>query len=292
MSSCDDNRELIQGNGWKQGAVFALDPDMVKDYIRTHTLDKFPLKGKYKAHLLVISQDCDVLNTGIDEPFVECLVLRKQPKPYGPNMSGHNPRKLHIELGEHFWELQAKEIIYLEKSLLLEHTCPKTEFLDVTEDDLKVIKQWKANRYVRSGLPESFVQITSSVFDELEGSQFLVEHAREIQSIRVFCAEVSDSQFECSFLLLYDQVFCDNNGTDIALLEEKFNEELLAKISEIEGVSLLNLEDGENIFNRLELNDVMSEMEFPLGLTGLFPRYYFDPISFEHNKENEVPSED
>ena len=75
MSSCDDNRELIQGNGWKQGAVFALDPDLVKDYIRTHTLDKFPLKGKYKAHLLVISQDCDVLNTGIDEPFVECLVI-------------------------------------------------------------------------------------------------------------------------------------------------------------------------------------------------------------------------
>ncbi|MDN3684849.1 hypothetical protein QW180_19890 [Vibrio sinaloensis] len=69
-------------------------------------------------------------------------------------------------------------------------------------------------------------------------------------------------------------------------LEELFEECLLNKVRELDGVELIN-DTEESLMIDFDLDDVMSNIDFPIGLTRLFfPRYFFDPYSFEYQDED------
>ncbi|MGR6834289.1 hypothetical protein [Aliivibrio wodanis] len=277
--SSEQKREQIINNRWSQGSTFpykAIDETLHIDGRSC----SYKVTPKHVAHLMVISQDCDIANGGDDDSHVECLLLKKQKNPFFRNFNGHNPRKLHIEIGDTCWEIAAKNSVFINKDFLLENDLSQLSPLEVLPESVNIIKQWKANRYTRSGLPESFVKITESVLADFENSQFLATYISAIKSIRIFCEE-RDEQFDCSFILMYDSNYCDKFAIDLNEMEELFNESLLSPLSELEGISLLNTDDGDNVFTQLSLNDLMSDLEFTFAAMCIYPRYYFDAKSFE-----------
>lgn len=288
-------REKVIGNGWKQGSILdlneglegSLDCSFVKSNIRS----------KHNAKLIIISQDCDIANEG--EEHVECMLLRANKKRSPSIRNGINPRKIQIEKYlNYFWDISAEDVYFLNKSYLINNE-PFDEF-QIHDDDIAKLRQWKANRYTRKGLPEEFVNKTGHIFRPnpklgekselgLSESVLFKDYSDYISSIRVYCVERDDGSILCGFILLYSYFKCEDHGINPDEIEEKFEECLLDRIRAVEGVDLMNDDDSDSsLINRLQLSDVMSDMEFPLGATSIFSRYYFDPISFsDENHETE-----
>ncbi|TMX34632.1 hypothetical protein [Vibrio sp. Hep-1b-8] len=288
-----DPREQLIHNGWKQGAV--IDFENAQESI-TASIINGSIKPKHQAKLLVISQDCDILS---HEAHVECLLLKKVSKEAPSQKNGHNPRKIQLDpIDDIFWEARADDIVYLKKDFLLKVE-PLSDF-DVSNEQLNVLKQWKANRYVRTGLPELFVERAGHFFkpprgdgedESLENSELFSRLSKYISSIRVYCLEDGDIT-KCGFILLYKSLLCSADRVDVDDIEQLFEECLLDKIRTLDKTELINDDSEEgSLFEVHSLSDVMSDMEFPTGLLSLFPRYYFDYVSFGDEEDDSDLSE-
>lgn len=289
LAAPDPRLELIK-NGWAQGAV--IDYSAVdKEFIAASIING-SVKSKHQAKLLVISQDCDILSS---EDYVECLLLKKVSREALNQKNGHNPRKIQLDpINGLFWEIRADDIIYLQKKHLFS-VSPLSDFL-VSADQLLIIKQWKANRYTRTGLPENFVEKTVHVFKpprdkslpdhSLESSALFSDFSKYIASIRVYCIEDGDLT-KCAFILLYKSLLCEKDNLDVDDIEEQFELCLLEQIRDLKNIILINDDSSDDsLFIIHKLNDVMSDMEFPIGLLSVFPRYYFDYVSFGDDEDD------
>lgn len=284
-SAKQDPRLALIQNGWAQGAVIDFSALEGGEFLAASIIND-PVKPKHQAKLLIISQDCDLLSS---EGYVECLLLKKVNREAPSQKNGHNPRKIQLDpINDLFWEIRADDIIYLRKDFL-RSTSPLDGFW-VSTDQLSTIKQWKANRYTRTGLPESFVEKTVHIFkpprdeslqdESLESSALFGRFSKYIASIRVFCCEEGDVT-KCAFILLYKSLLCSKENVDVDDIEELFEQCLLDKFRGLNLIELINDDSSDtSLFQVHSLNDVMSDMEFPVGLLSIFPRYYFDYVSF------------
>ncbi|OCH26609.1 hypothetical protein A6E12_12570 [Aliivibrio fischeri] len=292
----DDPRLALIKNGWAQGAVVEYS-SIDKQFIAASLING-TIKSKHQAKLLIISQDCDILSS---ETNVECLLLKKVKGEAPSQKNGINPRKIQLELiNDLYWEIRADDVVYLKKEFLLSVT-PLTDFIVQTEQ-LLTIKQWKANRYTRTGLPEDFVSKTSHIFkpprdkslpdESLENSELFKKFSKYIASIRVYCSQ-ERATTKCGFIILYKASLCIQNNIDVDDIEELFDKCLLDKFRALNDIELINDDStSESLFDIHNLNDVMSDMEFPVGLLPLFPRYYFDYVSFSDKKNESELKED
>ncbi|MDH5937738.1 hypothetical protein L8R84_16565 [Vibrio splendidus] len=280
-----DPRLALIENGWVQGAV--IDYSVVKDssFIAASIING-SVKPKHQGKLLVISQDCDLLS---NEEYVECLLLKKVNKEALSQKNGQNPRKIQLDpINSIFWEVRADDVVYLKKDYL-KSSSPLSDFL-VTSEQLTIIKQWKANRYTRTGLPEKFVEQTHHFFkppreatqldESLENSDLFRQFSKYISSIRVYCLEEEGST-KCGFILLYKSILCAKDNINVDDIEELFDVCLLEKLRGLDVIELINDDSSvDSLFEVHSLSDIMSDMEFPVGLLPVFPRYYFDYVSF------------
>lgn len=293
ITSEPNNRLQILENGWQQGSVVEfnhIDPGF-------HVcVSARKIKKKHNAKLLLISQDCDIANAGEDK--VECLMLRQDSGRVQSLENGQNPRKIQFgPVNEFHWYVWADDIIIISKDYFKQNKV--AEDFVISEDDVLVLKQWKANRYTRTGLPENFVTLTKHIFnpsardghDEDSGlshSELFEKFSTYISSIRVHCSELENGKTRCCFLLLYKHFKCQEDHIDTDDIEELFEECLLERLRKVEEIELINDDDSrDSLLNTLRFSDVMSDMDFPLGATKMFPRYYFDPESFS-DKEDEA----
>jgi hypothetical protein len=289
-----NDRLQILENGWRQGSV--VEYSDIAPVFRVCTSFK-EVKLKHKAKLLLISQDCDIANRSEDK--IECLILRCDSKRVPSLENGQNPRKIQFgPIDENYWYIWADDIIFISKDYFRSNKV-SNKFI-VPEKNIWILKQWKANRYTRTGLPEKFVSLTKHIFNPLSrdggnedtglsSSELFVRFSSYISSIRVYCIESEYENLKCCFLVLYNHFLCKQDKINTDEIEELFEVCLLERLRGIDEIDLLNDDDSKNsLLESLKFSDVMSDMEFPLGATKMFPRYYFDPESFSDDKGDDL----
>jgi hypothetical protein len=107
---------------------------------------------------IIISHDCDLVQSPDVEPIVEVIVGRRVDGPQGNFTHGKNPRRLHLsatEAGSVIWiELTATARQSVSKPDLCGHAPSATLLIDSA--GLNMLQYWLAARYRRSAFPDEF----------------------------------------------------------------------------------------------------------------------------------------
>ena len=135
---------------WRQGHF--LPDEALRSFEVTESADKLAI---------VISHDCDIVQTPSVEPNVEIVVGRAIETPDGNFTYSKNPRKLHLECTagtqRFLVELVATDKMAVPKegdTGLLKHA-PR-EDVRLSGGELVILQQWLAARYRRSAFPDEF----------------------------------------------------------------------------------------------------------------------------------------
>jgi hypothetical protein len=109
-----------------------------------------------EALYILLTQDCDILHHDYDaEPDVELHVARAITEPDGNLFHAKNPRRLQFSIASRTFEIKICERCHAPRVCLVSHVpCDLT----LTEDDIRTIIGWTANRYLRSAFPDTFNQ--------------------------------------------------------------------------------------------------------------------------------------
>lgn len=87
------------------------------------------------------------------EPDIELHIARLVAEPDGNLFHAKNPRRLQFEIGNRTFEIKMHERCRAPRGCLIGHVPPE---LTLTEDDIRTIIRWTANRYLRSAFPDIF----------------------------------------------------------------------------------------------------------------------------------------
>ncbi|QWG15126.1 hypothetical protein KMZ29_10950 [Bradyrhizobium sediminis] len=107
---------------------------------------------------ILVSHDCDVLESAANEPFCEILIGRKIEAINGLYANGKSPRRLHLNFSAGptalLAEFFATEKRSIKKELLLAES-PLPE-IRLTQDEHFTLQSWLAARYHRAIFPDEF----------------------------------------------------------------------------------------------------------------------------------------
>jgi hypothetical protein len=148
-----DDASRVRYNGWRQGSVASLE-------LTSALREAGWTPPSSDSRLLVLSHDCDVLNSRFSkEPWVELGWLEPVDRPDGLNTRGKNVRLLHLPLrgadGREAWfELGAHSRFAVERRLLCDAAPSST--LSLPKGAKQVLASWLAKRYDRSAFPDAF----------------------------------------------------------------------------------------------------------------------------------------
>lgn len=144
-------RNNIKNNGWKQGIILKADHVLLKKDVH-YDIDN-------DCFLLIITQDCDLLNES--EPYFEVLCLHPlQDSPNNEYAFGKNGRRIELSIdisnGETaHWYCKPYERHLLPSSLLT--TLKGVKKYEPQEKIVKMILNWITLRYTRLAFPDTFV---------------------------------------------------------------------------------------------------------------------------------------
>lgn len=153
MAASFDRARLVE-LGWRQGSIVG--PDLTA---RARDVRPAHVEQDEADCLIVISQDCDLLNPGLDkEPVAE--ILRAKPLPAREREAhfthGRNPRRLQFpgDASESGGWLEALplERWYLPRDWLLDED-PTAQ---LPAKSLDLVRRWLARRYTRPAFPDAF----------------------------------------------------------------------------------------------------------------------------------------
>lgn len=144
----------VKEQGWRQGSIV---PESLARILQTDGHVPSDVTFDPTADLLlVISQDCDVVNSSFSsEPWCEVFVLRRVPKIDGNFARGKNPRKIHFgvpELGPVACSVHDK---FRFPRQYLAVSTPSEEIV-LSRDMLRMLRDWIVKRYVRAAFPDAF----------------------------------------------------------------------------------------------------------------------------------------
>lgn len=293
------DRDAILSLGWRQGASTHF--PRIEECVGVQTQE---LKSLGKKYLVVISQDCDVASVNLgDEPLIECLVCErlKSEKENARLFNCWNPRKLHIELSGHYYEFKAKNMCFIRKKDILAGNI-RPDFSIVSESDLdgdsfqlklRKLRQWKVNRYVRTGLPESFAAKARDIFGTEEFINALRAYEPSIETLYIRLRPFSETPDGCYSvgIIALKKGYRPDETVDFDL-EKMIVEHLLIPLAGIPGIVVDNsFDENEGTFDDEDLSTIMSKADFPILLEESFVPYYFDPISMEADEESEIATE-
>ncbi|MCL1092013.1 hypothetical protein L2744_20905 [Shewanella profunda] len=142
----------------------------------SHSFAKAHLRGdlsklKPTSVFLVLSQNCDIAcqNDAI-ETCVELAVCKKiRPREvHQGNSFVKSVRKLHFKLEENYYEANVDYILTVEKADLLNviDTTENFTLLQLEREYEISVPVWRANRYLRSALPDNFNAVFFPLFNE------------------------------------------------------------------------------------------------------------------------------
>ncbi len=169
-------QQLFHKIGLRQGAYFNASIISVrerKQWIQSRSQHALRIYEKNNtipddALIVVTSQDCDIScsNDDIDK-CIELAIFKKikKKKAYPGNQFVKSVRKLQIHLGAQWYEAKVEYIVEVEKGQLLELLTDPNDIQNLPEVHNKSIPVWRANRYLRTALPDEFNQKLYPVFD-------------------------------------------------------------------------------------------------------------------------------
>ncbi|TXL03144.1 hypothetical protein BMR07_16090 [Methylococcaceae bacterium CS1] len=270
-------KELFS-QGWAQGTYLfceSLSADFhLHCWATTENLEK-QLTDKRNT-LILLSQNCDITAKYTIEKTIEFVIARRPKKkkpPHFLNLYAKSTRFLELELTDGFWyKAEASKVLQIDKQDFINQITAKAIQPSALEKtDCEVLTRWRANRYMRVALPDSFENKIRSlrennIFDnglEHAGSLYLsLEPFEESEHyiVRLFALHRQNSPPES-----YDSLF-------------KKMEQVIESLNTIEGLTCPYLEKESNE-NFEAVYPAMRRSEVTVELLDHFIRWNFDSIS-------------
>lgn len=265
MTELSCGQQLFHNKKLEQASCFFI--DLVEEDDRKDWLDSLPkkdLRGKTQKTkngilCVVLSQNCDIAcnNDNLDDCIEIVLCQQIKPKQvFHGNQFTKSVRKFQFKFQELDYEASADYVVTIKKQRLMEIIDEKKglEIFQLNKDFKLALPFWRANRYFRSALPDSFneklYQILDKYICELEEvatdslpkydfSSFIKGFYLNLDSME----ERDFYQFEF-FFLLRDEV---SNELQSAIQDivERFAEELV-EIAGYEDVSSMYADTETN----------------------------------------------
>ena len=119
--------------------------------------------------LVITSQNCDIACTNDDlDSGVEFAIFKpiKPKQVFHGNQFVKSVRKLQIQIDEQWFEAKVEHLITVKKSNLCELLTEKTEVNVLPDIYEKSLPLWRANRYLRTALPDKFNNALLPVVNE------------------------------------------------------------------------------------------------------------------------------
>jgi hypothetical protein len=160
--------DLIRTAGWRQGSIVGRADTEV---VLAASVDQVPDRGVLPFCLVVVTQDCDLVQEPDIEPFVELILCKEVADAEPLYQNGRNPRLLHIQsIG-----LQ-EPASWLEISIHNRFRVQKEDLANLTADkgthlaaqDVRLLSRWIARRYTRPAFPDTFNRRLKTVDQRLE----------------------------------------------------------------------------------------------------------------------------
>jgi hypothetical protein len=229
----DWNRETP----WRQGHL--LDDDTVK------ALSLSSSESPDRTAVVVISHDCDLVQSSQKEPYVEVIVGHfLNEKANGNFTFAKNARKLHFDRSSGTQPLTV-ELVATDKRQInkqkLANAQPDPNFA-LSHRERSVLQQWLAARYRRAAFPDEFdnrLQNKTGLREKLRA--ILKSHGAHIDAIFFDVddgEEIPHNGIDDPFKLVIELLYSTQTDEDAAreaaeetakLIEEAFNEECFAK---------------------------------------------------------------
>ncbi len=268
--------------GWKQGAYIECSDlsDILRDHCwassqsLNHSLNK-ELTEKRNI-LILLSQACDIAAfCDNNEPMLEFVIARRPKKhkvPHSLNQNAHSSRYLELKINNYWYKAEALKIIQISKAKVFEEG-DRLQPACLSELDVEILARWRANRYMRVGLPNAFNNkikplIQQGIFDiglEHAGGLYInldpFEESNEYL-VRLFAMQRQNSS-EDTFNSLYEKMFS-----------------ILEALNLIDGLICPFIE-GESTEVFEEIMPAMRRHEITIALRDHFVRWNFDYLSLK-----------
>ena len=144
MQGEQDAGSRLRALGWHQGALIAVVPGS----------QLAGLLGADATHVVVASQDCDVVANVSTESCVDVLPASLADDAAGDLRYGKNPRRLCLELSNgQFANVDIRRRRTVEKAAVVD-TAPLVQAC--VPSDRKILARWLGKRYARPAFPDEF----------------------------------------------------------------------------------------------------------------------------------------
>ena len=286
MDTCIGSQ--LYEKGWKQGAYikctdlsdalreacWAGSPSLANDIVKE--------LSETRNTLILLTQACDIAASCNNEPTLEFVIARRPNKkrpPYSLNLDARSSRYLELEINDSWHKAEASKIIHIPKHILFKES-DNLQPAHLTDQDVEILARWRANRYMRVALPDTFNNkikplIDQGLFDdglEHAGGLYLnLEPFSESEHyiVRLFALHRQGSSEE-TFSELFDKM-----------------ESILSTFNEVDGLTCPFIE-GENTSFFEAITPAMRRHELTIDLRDHFVRWNFDYISLKDGDSNRI----
>lgn len=167
------------------------------------------------AIAILISHDCDVLETASVEPICEILTGHKIATVDGHYTNGKSPRRLHLTFSGGTTSIAAEFLATDKKTVKKELLLAEAPQLDVklTEDEHFTLQSWLSSRYHRSIFPDEFdrrlkerpAEIHKKIANAIKGTGTdILAVLFDLDSGKIIVHEGPDDPYSLSVYLVYN----------------------------------------------------------------------------------------
>jgi hypothetical protein len=280
--------------GWEQGAYLfckALSAEFhlhcwagskgFSENLQSHLTDS-------RNALILLSQSCDIVAPCEKEKTLEFVLarsLKKNKQPYFLNLDARSTRFLELELAENIWyKAEASRILQVSKQNFYDEiTTQNLSPLSLTKIQQEVLARWRANRYMRVALPDSFMnQIQPLLAEGLFESG--LEHAGSLY-LNLEPFEESES-YTVRLFALYRQ---NSPPETYDNLSNKM-EQIIERVNAIDGLICPFLEEETNPLFQ-DILPAMRRDEVTIEQLDQFVRWNFDYVSLREDDSEGIDQE-
>jgi hypothetical protein len=135
--------ELLRSAGWRQG-------DIISDKAAICALI-----SSDPDFLVIITQDCDIVQSLDNEPYIDFLAGMFTSNADGNLSLGKNPRRLQVTIDGKIAEFVIHDHFRVKKEEFVKIN-PKKSTARLGKNDITLIARWISKRYIRPAFPDEF----------------------------------------------------------------------------------------------------------------------------------------
>ena len=159
---------LIRTSGWRQGSFVGRDDT---ETLLDKSIDQVPSQRETPLRLVVVTQNCDLVQEPNIEPFAELILCREIAEAEPLYENGRNPRLLHIQaIGsrkpDQWLGISIHDRFRVQKITLVDLAVDQSTQL--RDHDVRLLSRWIAKRYTRPAFPDELNQRFKTVDGQLE----------------------------------------------------------------------------------------------------------------------------